>query len=119
MNLDVAVHTLLAQHPLVPPVRRQPATAIHAADVEIPEVALLAEVRLPRDQQVFVIGAMWHVTVAAIFLDRGVLPQEGAAFFSMAVVALFIERIADQVGRTGAAMWLVAIGASHQANVRR
>ena len=117
MNLGMAVHALLAQHSLVTPVRRQPGAAVNATGMEIAEMALLAQVGLPGDQQVLVVRTMRRVTIAAIFLDGGVLPQERTPFFGVAVVALFIDGIADQVGWPGPAVRLVAIRAGQQTDV--
>ena len=111
MNLHVTIRALLTQHPLVRSVRRNARPAINATGVEIGEVTLLTQVRLARNQQVFVIGTVGIVAVGAILLDRGVFPQERPALFGVAVIALFIDRVANQVRRPGAAMGVVAIAA--------
>ena len=91
MYLDMAVQALLAEHALVCTFRRDTGTAVNATGMEVRQVTLLANVRLSANQQVFVIGTMRYMTVAAIFLNRGVFPEEGAAFFGVAVRAFFIS----------------------------
>jgi len=58
MNLHMTIRTLLAQHLLGSAIRWNTGSAVNATGVEIGEVALLAQVRLACNQQVFIIGAM-------------------------------------------------------------
>jgi len=118
MNLHMTIRALLAQHLLGGAIGRNSGSAVNATGVEVGEVALLAQVGLACNQQVFIIGTMGCVAVGAIFLYRGVLPQERPALFSVAVIALFVDRVANQVSRSGAAVGIVAVGAGHQADMR-
>lgn len=111
MNLRVTVCTLLTQHLLGSAIRRNAGPAVNPAGVEGGQVTLLAQVGLACYQQVFVIGAVRRMADAAIFLHRGVFPQKRPALFRVAVIALLVDRIADQVARPVPAMRLVAIGA--------
>lgn len=118
MYLNVTVQALFAEHALVSAFRQYPCPAVHPTGVESDKVALLAQVGLSADQQVLVIRAMRRMAVGTVFLYRRVFPQKGPALFRMAVIALLVNRVADQVSRTGPAVWLVAVGARHQAHVR-
>lgn len=111
MYLYVTIHTLLAEHALVRALRQHPCPAVNTAGVEGGKVALLAQVGLSAHQQVFVVRTMRRVAIATVFLYRRVFPQKRPALFGMAVEALLVDRVADQVGRTGPAVWLVAVGA--------
>lgn len=111
MYLHVAVHTLLTEHALVRALRQHPCPAVNTAGVEGGKVALLAQVGLSAHQQVFVVRTMRCMAIATVFLYRRVFPQKWPAFFGMAIEALLIDRVADQVGRTGSAVCLVAVGA--------
>ena len=57
------------------------------------------------------------VAHTAVFPNRLVLPQEGAACLRVALIAGLVERIPDQVARSGRSMGLVAVAAGHQAGV--
>ncbi len=96
MNLGVTIQTGFSKDALIFPCRRDPRATVHAAGVEIGAVALLAQPGLTGNQQVGVIPAVGNVAVGAVFTNRGMLPQERAAFFCMAVVAGFIDVVAHQ-----------------------
>lgn len=117
MNLHVTIEALLTEQPRVCTTRRQAGAAVDIAGVKPANMALLAQPGLPCDQQIGVVRPVSGVAVGAVFLYRCVLPQERPAFFSMAVITLFIDRIAIQVARPGRAVWLVAIGAGQQADM--
>ena len=56
-------------------------------------MALLAHPGLPVFLQEIVIGTVWCMAVTAIFLYRGVFPQEGAALFCVALIAGLVEGV--------------------------
>ena len=64
-------------------------------------MALLTQERCTRLQQRRNVRAMGAVAVGAILTHRLVLEQEGAAFFSMALVAGFCHRIFLELLRPG------------------
>ena len=56
------------------------------------EVALLAQHRRARHQQVAMVGAVRPVTVGAILGNRRMLPEEGAALLGVAALARLVHR---------------------------
>lgn len=77
------------------------------------DVALLAQPGHLDLQQVRVDRAMGLVTVQAVFQDRWMFPQKGAARLSMTLVAIFIDRVLDQQRRGDRAMGVVTVRAGH------
>lgn len=65
------------------------------------------------------IGAVGHVAIAAIFSNRGVFKQKGAAFFRVAFVAGVVDVTVIEQRWPGASMWLVAIAAHLQSFTHR
>lgn len=53
--LDMAVQALLAKHSLICATGLDPGTAVDPTGMEIRQVALLAEIRLSADQEVFIV----------------------------------------------------------------
>ena len=82
-------------------------------------VALLAQKGRTRFQQRCDVGAVRCVAVGAVFCHGLVLKQEGAAFFSMALVASLGHGVLFQKFGTGRAVRIVAICASHFAFFQR
>ena len=111
MNLNVTIQALLAQHLLGCSIRWNTGSAVNPTGVKVRKVTLLAQIRLSADQQVLVIRTMRRVAIGAVFLYRRVLPQKRPALLCMTVKALFVDRIANQVGRARPAVWLVAVRA--------
>ena len=54
-------------------------------------VALLAETRRGHLEHGVIVGAMRVVAIQTAFLDRRMLPEEGAAFFSVTFVASVVD----------------------------
>ena len=79
--------------------------------MKLAHVALLAQKWRALSQQVAVNRTMRLVTMGAVFSHRLVFPQEGSAFFGVAVVAAFIDGHGMQVGRTGSTVGIVAVTA--------
>ena len=69
MDLHMAIQALLAQHALIRAVRRDTGAAVHSARMEIGEVTLLAQVRLPAHQEILVIRTVGHVAVGRTTKD--------------------------------------------------
>lgn len=118
MDLCVAVLTLLAQYPLVGPTRRNACSAVGVAGMDRGRMTLLAQPGLPGGQQVFIVGTVWGMAVAAILANRRMFPQQGTTLFRMALIAGFVDRAARQQGRPAAAVRFVAIGAGQEPGVR-
>ena len=76
-------------------------------------VALLAEIRPRRDEQLVVVGPMRLMTAEATLTDRRVFPEERPAFFGMAGVADVVDRIGVQEGTRRRAMRVVTVHAGH------
>jgi hypothetical protein len=117
MNLHVAIEALFTEQARVCATRWQAGAAVNIAGVKPADMALLAQPGLSTDQQVRVVRTVSGVAVGAVFLYRRMLPQERPAFLSMAVITLFIDRVAIQVARSGRAVWLVAVCAGQQAGM--
>lgn len=117
MYLGMAIQAFFTQHLLGCAVGWNTRSAVHTTRVKLGDVALLAQPRLPANQQVLEIGAMGCMAIGAIFLHRRVFPQERTAFLGMAVIAGLVEGVARQQCRPGAAVWLMAIGAGDQPGI--
>ena len=76
-------------------------------------MAFLAKERRARFQQGGDVGAVWGVAISAVFCHRLVLEQEGAAFFSVALVASLGHGVLFQKFGARGTVWVVAICASH------
>lgn len=76
-------------------------------------MALLAQDRTRHDKQLFIVGTVGRMAIGAIVTNRGVLEQEGPALFRMAIVAGLIDAIGLEQGCRRAAVWIVAIDATH------
>ncbi len=76
-------------------------------------MALLAQKRSGTCQQHFVVGAVWGMTIQAVFPNRGVLENKRSTLFSVALEADFIDCICFQKGIGAAAMWIMAINATY------
>ena len=119
MYLYMTIQTLFAEHALIGTIGRNACAAVDAAGMEVGNVTLLAQIGLPADQQILVIGTVRCMAIRAVFLHRCVLPEERSAFLGMALKAGFVDRVADQVGRTGTSVRLMAVCAGQQAFVRQ
>ncbi len=73
-------------------------------------VALVTQERRARFQQRGDVGTVRGMAIGAVLGRWLMLPQEGAAFFSVAGVAGFSDRVLLQQFGTGRAMGIVAIG---------
>ena len=82
-------------------------------------VALLAQEGCAGLEQGRIGRAVGGVAVGAIVGYRAMLPQEWAAFFSMAGIAGLVDAVFYQQLRTGRAMGVMAIGAGHLASSNR
>jgi uncharacterized protein (DUF849 family) len=91
MDLGMTAQALFAQQSLIATIGWNTRAAVNTTWVEGGNVALLAHPGLPTFLQEIVIGAMWCMAVGAIFLHRGVFPQEGAALFRVALVAGLVD----------------------------
>lgn len=74
-------------------------------------VTRLAKQRTLPDQHGRVAGAVYLVTGRAVFGDRGMLPEEWTAFFSMAGEAVFIDAKLFKRGGALRAMWVMTVAA--------
>ena len=74
-------------------------------------MALLAQLRSLFIQQCCMVRAMHPVTQCAVFADRIMFPQEGAAFFLVTAETIVVECHLVEVCIAGAPVWIMAIGA--------
>ena len=119
MYPHMTIQTLFAEHALIGTIGRYARAAVDAAGVEVGNMTLLAQIGLSADQQILIIGTVRCVAIRAVFLHGCVLPQERSTFLSMAFKAGFVDRVADQVGRAGTSVRLMAVCAGQQAFVRQ
>ena len=117
MNLVMTVQAVFSDHALIEAGGWYIHSAVSSTWVERCGMALLAKPGCPCDQHFRIIGSMRIVAGRAVFTRRLVLPQEGTALLSVAVVAGFIHRIAFQVAWTVVTMSIVAVCACHQTGV--
>ena len=117
VNLAVAIQALASQHLGRCALWRNAGSAVSDARMVPGVVALLAQPGASTVEQWRVIRAVCLVADAAVLAHRLVLPQEGAAFLGVALVAGFVEGVVNQAGFTCRAVRFVAIGAGHQASV--
>lgn len=82
--------------------------------MELRQVALLAQPWGSLRQQTIVAGAVRLVAGQAILPGGRMLPQERPAFIRVALVTGLIDRVAHECGFTTAAVWVVAVGATHR-----
>ena len=113
----MTIEALFTKHSLVSTIRLHTRTAINPTGMALGNMALLAEIWLTGNQQVLVIRPMWGMAVAAVFLHGGMFPQEWATFLGVTVVALFIDGVTNKKCGPWATVWLVTIGAGHQADM--
>jgi hypothetical protein len=76
-------------------------------------MALLAKPGRPGLQQRLVVAAVRLVTVATVFSNWCVLPEEGASRFSMTLLTLIIDRRMVELGQTRATMGTMTIRTLH------
>ena len=76
-------------------------------------VALLAEERTRRLQQLVVVRAMRMMAIHAVLAYGGVLPDERAAFFGVTLITGVIDRIGFQQRLGGRTVRIVAIDAGN------
>src|SRR5437879_3488893 len=74
-------------------------------------VALLAEPRRLRFQQLRVAGAVSFVAIEAVLHHRRMLPKERPSALGMALIARRVDGSFDQQLRIGSAMHVMAVGA--------
>ena len=118
VDLVVAVQALAGQYLGRGSLRRNPGAAVSHAGVVPGVVALLAEPGTTAVEKGGVVGTMRLVAGAAILANRLVFEHKGAALFSVAFVAGFIDGVLHQAGFACRTMGFVAIGTGHQADVR-
>lgn len=73
----------------------------------------LAQHRAAHGQHAWMVGAVWVVTIAAVFSDRRVLPKIRSAFLGMAIEAGIVQRLLGKLQVTGRTMCAVAAAAIH------
>ncbi len=82
-------------------------------------VALLAQPGLPRLQQLMFGRAVGIVAVKAVLHHGWMLPEEGAATFSMTLVAVLVDRCLEELLGIRRAMRVVATAAGYLALAKR
>lgn len=83
------------------------------------QMAALAQERLAHLQHAVVIGTVGIVAVAAVVAYRRMLPEERAALFCMALITAVIGVRGRECGLSGAAVGIVATGATHLSSTCR
>ena len=91
MHLGVTIHAVFADYPTIKAVRRDIDAAQGRARVIDGGMALLAEPRCPGIEEVWIVGSVWVVAVAAVFPYRLMLPEVRSAFLRVAVIAGLIH----------------------------
>ena len=119
MHLAVTVEAVPAQHILVWLGRRQAGSAVQRAGMKCGRVALLAQERAPRDQQIVVDCTMGGVTKAAILGCRSVFEELGAAVFRVTLVAGVVESWFHQGELRAGTVAVVAVAAQGPALLDR
>jgi hypothetical protein len=108
MDPIMAVRTTPVNHKeLIGTSRDRLVSALHMAALAQPEVVGL--------QQFVVVGPVRRMTVVAILLYGGMLPENGTAKFRMASVTGIIHRISHEHRGSLASMRIVATRARHLA----
>ena len=98
MNLAVAIKALACQYLRRCALWRYAGSAVGDAWMVPGVVALLTQPGAATVEQWRVVRTVWLVADAAILAYRLVFPQERSTFFSMALVAGFVNGVVDQAG---------------------
>jgi len=112
MDLRMTILTTAAHQPWIRTAPRcETPTGQQLIHMSERRVALLAEHGSGRNQQFFMVGTVWAVTIQAIIAHRGMFEKKRPAFLGMTLITSLVHRVGLEQGAGGAAMGIMTVRA--------